>query len=143
MVRVSFSTTVAADSSSQYDGDSADREPEKADSVRREGPGLTAAQSNGKKGRTGCFRRRTRIGNDAHDGRLSPPMGQWRRTFVETWRGKVMLDGAMVDQRNHDVIQVRGAVGGMTVRDVIYTIKKKKSKKHTDGYTRPTSSSCC
>lgn len=65
MVRVSFSTTVAADSSSQYDGDSADSEPEKADGVRREGPGLTAARSNGKEGRAGCFRRRTRIGNDA------------------------------------------------------------------------------
>lgn len=56
MVRVSFSAAVAADSSSQYDGDSADREPEKADGVRREGPpGLTAARSNGKEGESRLF----------------------------------------------------------------------------------------
>lgn len=48
---------------------------------------------------------------DPHDGRLSPPMDQRRRRrrrFLETWRGEVMLDGAMVDRRNNDVVQVRG-----------------------------------
>lgn len=35
-----------------------------------------------------------------------------------------MLDAAMVDRRNHDVIQVRGAAGGRTVRD--FYVKKKK-----------------
>lgn len=38
-----------------------------------------------------------------------------------------MLDAAMVDRRNHDVIQVRGAAGGRTVRD--FLCKKKKKKK--------------
>lgn len=128
MVRVSSSTAVAADSSSQYDGDLAAREPAKADGARSQGPGLTVAQSNGKEDRAGCFRRIERPQNDAHDGRLSPPMDprrRRRRSFLETWRGKVMLDGAMVDRRNHDVIQVRGAAGGRTARDDVAKNRKR------------------
>lgn len=101
MVRVFFSAVVAAASSSQYDGGFSRQRAGEADGVQREGPRLTAARSNGREGKGGHFRRSTRIGNDPalapRDGRLVSPIDGERRmrisagSFLETWRGKVML----------------------------------------------------
>lgn len=103
MVRVFFSALVAAASSSQYDGRFSRQRAGEEDGVQREGPRLTAAQPNGRKGRGVHFRQSTRIGTDPHlaprDGRFASPMDGERRTrlatgsFLETWRGKVMLNG--------------------------------------------------
>lgn len=103
MVRVFFSALVAAASSSQYDGGSSRQRAGEEDGVQREGPRLTAARPNGREGGGVHFRHGTRIGNDPHlaprDGRFASPMDRERRTrlatgsFLETWRGKVMLSG--------------------------------------------------
>ncbi len=101
MVGVFSSAVVAAASSSQYDGGLSRQRAGEADGVQREGSRLTAAQSNGVKGKDGHFRRSTRIGNAPQraprDGRLVSPMSGERRmrlsagSYLETWRGEVML----------------------------------------------------
>lgn len=101
MVRVFFSAVVAAASSSQYDGGFSRQWAGEVDGVHREKHRLTAALSNGRKGKDGNFRQSTRIGNDPEvaprDGRLASPMNEEKKmtisigSFLETWRGKVML----------------------------------------------------
>lgn len=101
MVGVFFSAVVAAASSSQYDSGLTRHRAGEADGVQREGNRLAAAQSNGGKGQDGYFRRSTRIGNAPElvprDGRLVSPMNGERRmrlstgSYLETWRGEVML----------------------------------------------------
>lgn len=108
MVGVFFSAVVSAASSSQYDGGLSSQIAGEADGVQREENRLTAAQSNGGKGKSGRFRQSTRIGNDPElaprDGRLVPPMNTERRmristgSYLETWRGEVML----VERRTTD-----------------------------------------
>lgn len=128
MVRVFFSAVVAAASSSQYDGGFNRQWAGEVDGVHREKPRLTAAQSNGRKGKDGNFWQGTRIGNDPElaprDGRLVSPMNGERRmtisigSFLETWRGKVMLV-CVTTRSDHwltDVIQVRRPAGGLWIR---------------------------
>ncbi len=127
MVGVFFSAVDAAASSSQYDGGLSRQGAGEADGVWREGNRLTAAQSNGKKGKDDHFRQSTRIGNDPElaprDGRIASPMNgeRWIALYwqllgnVEKWSDA----GCVTARPDHwltDVIQVRRPAEGLWLR---------------------------